>query len=176
MFTGAIFLPSQIGDLISVIRTSSKYTAPFEKPDKRTHVIVCGNLEIVSLRGFLREFYSPDHGMRTLLTHVVIIGYNEPEEELVSLMTDPVYANRVQYVKGSVMSFRSLQKAHLCSAAAAFVLASKISDVEPVEEDARTVMRCVSMRKYHSKLKIFAQVLLPRNKIHLENIGKNFLW
>jgi hypothetical protein len=171
MVIGAIFLPSQIGDLIELIRSSSKYSAPFEKQEDRTHVVVCGNLEIIALRGFLREFFASDHGTRTLLTHVVIVGSQEPEEDLVSLMTDPVYANRVQYIKGSVMSFRSLQKARLASASAAFVLASKISEVEPVEEDAMTVMRCVSIRKYHGKLKIFAQILLPRNKIHLEHIG-----
>lgn len=54
-------------------------------------------------------------------------------------------------------------------------MASRLSDVEPVEEDAKTVMRCVSLRKFHRKLKIYAQILLPRNKIHLEHLADQVL-
>jgi hypothetical protein len=110
MVIGAIFLPTQIGDLVSVINSSSAYTSPFSKPKDRTHVLVLGNLEIVALQGFLREFFSSDHGTRTLLTHVVLVAPDEPSEELKTLLTDPVYSNRVQYVKGSAMSFRTLKK------------------------------------------------------------------
>jgi hypothetical protein len=143
MIIGAVFLPTQIGDLMNLIRSSSKYTLPYVAVKGRHHVVIVGNLEIISLQGFLREFFSSDHGNRTLLTDVVILSSNEPSDELISLLTDPIYSNRVQYIKGTAMSFKSLRKAKVSNCTAAFVLASPISDVEPVEEDARTVMRCV---------------------------------
>jgi Calcium-activated BK potassium channel alpha subunit len=110
-----------------------------------------------------------------LTTDVILLNSSEPSAELESLLADSIYSNRVKYVKGSAMSFRSLGKAKAGTAKAAFVLASRISDCEPIEEDAKTVMRCVSLRKFHRSLKIFAQILLPRNKIHLENLADHIL-
>lgn len=143
MIVGAIFLPSQIGDLVGLIRSTSKYSTSFIPAKNRFHVVIVGNLEIVSLRGFLKEFFSVDHGTRTMKTHVVLLSPGEPSMELETLLSDPVYSNRVRYVRGSAMSFRSLQKVHLLRCSAAFVLASRLSQDEPVQEDAKTVMRCV---------------------------------
>jgi hypothetical protein len=55
-------------------------------------------------------------------------------------------------------------------------LASRLSDIEPVEEDAKTVMRCVALRKFHRKLKIYAQILLPRLFVPIIDIvGTRFI-
>ena len=175
MVVGAIYLPTQLSDLITLVRSQSQYNRSYRPSKGRSHVIVVGNLEIVALRGFLREFYSTDHGSKTLTTNVVLVNSYEPGSELEQLLADPIYSNRVKYVKGSAMSFRSLRKAKVESAKAAFVLTSRISDCDTIDEDAKTVMRCVSLRKFHRGLKIFAQILLPRNKVHLESLADNIL-
>ncbi|KAJ3345547.1 hypothetical protein HDU91_007319, partial [Kappamyces sp. JEL0680] len=36
-------------------------------------------------------------------------------------------------------------------------------------------MRCVSLRKFNRRIKLFAQVILPRNKIHLEGLADHIL-
>ena len=114
MIIGAIFLPTQISDLITLIRSQSDYRFSYKPLRGRQHVVVVGNLEIVSLRGFLREFYSADHGSKTLTTSVVMLASSEPTAELQALLADPIYSHRVQYIKGSCMSFKSLQKAKVC--------------------------------------------------------------
>ena len=111
MIIGAIFLPTQISDLIGLIRSQSDYRFSYKPLRGRNHIVIVGNLEIVSLRCFLREFYSSDHGSKTLITSVVMIAPNEPSTELQDLLADPIYSHRVQYIKGSCMSFKSLQKA-----------------------------------------------------------------
>lgn len=171
MIIGAIFLPTQLSDLITLLRSQSKYSRSFKPQKGRNHVVIVGNLEIVSLRGFLKEFYNSDHGSRTLTTSIIMLAPHEPSPDLEALLSDPIYVNRVQYVKGSATSFRHLQKAKVGTAKAVFVLASRISGSTPVEEDAKTVMRCVALRKFHRKLKIFAQIILPRNKVHLEDLA-----
>ncbi|KAJ3310632.1 hypothetical protein HDV04_004875 [Boothiomyces sp. JEL0838] len=175
MLVGAVYLPTQLGQLMDLIKSTSKYAAPFVPKSGRSHVVILGNLEITALRGFLREFFATDHGTLTLTTHVVLLAVDEPSEDLEALLSDPVYEHRVQYVKGSPMSFKAMKSAAVHLAKAAFVLASRISDVEPIEEDARTVMRCLSLRKFHPDLMIYAQILLPRNKTHLENIADQVL-
>lgn len=171
MIIGAIFLPTQLSDLITLLRSQSKYSRSFKPQNGRNHVVIVGNLEIVSLRGFLKEFFNSDHGSRTRTTSVIMLSPYEPSADLEALLSDPIYVNRVQYVKGSATSFRHLQKAKVGTAKAAFVLANRVSDSNPVEEDAKTVMRCVALRKFHRKLKIFAQIILPRNKVHLEDLA-----
>ncbi|KAJ3271957.1 hypothetical protein HDV01_006091 [Terramyces sp. JEL0728] len=171
MIIGAIFIPTQLSDLLAMIRNSSKFTKPYQFSENTRHVLVVGNLEVVALKGFLREFFSPDHGNSTMIMTVVLMAIDEPNEELLALLSDPVYSNRVKYIKGSPISFRSLQKARADVACASFILSSRISDISPVEEDAKTVMRCLSIRKFNKNIKIYAQILLPRNKIHLEGLG-----
>ncbi|KAJ3313026.1 erg10, acetyl-CoA C-acetyltransferase [Boothiomyces sp. JEL0838] len=171
MIIGAIFIPTQLSDLLAMIRNSSKFTKPYQFTDNTRHVLVVGNLEIVALKGFLREFFSPDHGNGTMIMTVVLLARDEPNEELLALLADPVYSNRVKYIKGSPISFRSLQKARADVACASFILASRISDISPVEEDAKTLFIDKSIRKFNKKIKIYAQILLPRNKIHLEGLG-----
>jgi hypothetical protein len=111
MIIGAIFLPTQISDLIGLIRSQSDYRFSYKPLRGRNHIVIVGNLEIVSLRCFLREFYSSDHGSKTLIISVVMIAPNEPSTELQDLLADPIYSHRVQYIKGSCISYKSLQKA-----------------------------------------------------------------
>jgi hypothetical protein len=170
MVVGATFLPPQINALVALANSTTKYGTPYITQPERFHIVICGNLEIVSLRVFLKEFYNIDHGSKTMNTTVVLLNASEPSPELITLMSDSLYSHRVEYVKGSATSFKSLQKVKLLEASGAFVLAVRNSDSDPAEEDAKNVMRCVALRKFNQKLKIFAQVLLPRNKIHLEHI------
>ena len=174
IITGLIFLPPKINELVTMVRNHSPYNRSFIPVRKRSHVVVAGNLEVVSLERFLREFYSADHGVLSTTTSVVILSPHDPSQELINLLSDPIYSGRVKLVKGSPMSVRSLEKVKLSLATAVFVLASRVSDCEPIEEDAKTVMRCVSLRKFNPNIKMFTQVLLPRNKIHLANLGIKF--
>ncbi|KAJ3270796.1 hypothetical protein HDV01_007418 [Terramyces sp. JEL0728] len=144
MLVGAVYLPTQLGQLMDLIKSTSRYSAPFVSKSGRSHVVILGNLEITALRGFLREFFAADHGTLTLTTHVVLLAVDEPSEDLEALLSDPVYEHRVQYVKGSPMSFKAMKSAG-------------------------------SLRKFHPDLMIYAQILLPRNKTHLENIADQVL-
>ena len=143
IITGLIFLPPKINELITMVRNHSPYNRSFVPVRKRVHVVVTGNLELVSLERFLREFYSPDHGPQSTTTSVVLLAPHEPSQDLINLMSDPIYSGRVRFVKGSTMSVRSLEKVKLSVATAVFVLASRISECEPIDEDSKTVMRCV---------------------------------
>ncbi|KAJ3000871.1 hypothetical protein HDV02_002334 [Globomyces sp. JEL0801] len=175
MVVGAIYIPAQLSELLALMSNVSKYAIPYESIGRQQHALLIGNLEIVSLRGFLREFFSSDHGTLTLTTKIVILAPDEPSAELEALLHDPVYSQRVQYVKGSAISFKALKKVKAENAVAAFILSSKVSDVSPVEEDSKTVMRCLALRKFQPKLIIYAQILLPRNKTHLEGLADHIL-
>ncbi|KAI8908406.1 calcium-activated BK potassium channel alpha subunit-domain-containing protein [Gorgonomyces haynaldii] len=166
MVVGAIYIPSSLADLLQLIRSTSKYTKPYQKQKSKQHIVIVGNLQVSAIRGFLKEFFSDDHGALASSTQIVMINPQEPSEELQSLMRDPVYSDRTRYIRGSTMSFRVLAKAHLHSASAAFVLSTPDPERSNVEEDAVT-----ALRKYSQSVKIYSQIIMPRNKIHLQGIA-----
>ncbi|KAJ3089535.1 Bifunctional dehydrogenase and ferrochelatase [Quaeritorhiza haematococci] len=223
MIVGAIYLPTAIADLMLLLRKKSKYSQPFVASRKsrgrtrgvegggvgvvngngddefegQSHVLVVGHLEINLLRDFLREFYCEDHGTETMNTKVVILNPWEPTNELVALLNNPVYVRRVQYVKGSPMSFHDLNKASAHTAKACFVLSSETygatgshSDLGVVsgvigaqntggggkvksaaEIDAQAVMRAMAIKKYEPMLPLHVQVILPEHKSHFDDLG-----
>ncbi|KAI8901501.1 calcium-activated BK potassium channel alpha subunit-domain-containing protein [Globomyces pollinis-pini] len=124
MVVGAIYIPAQLSELLALMSNVSKYAIPYESIGRQQHALLIGNLEIVSLRGFLREFFSSDHGTLTLTTKIVILAPDEPSAELEALLHDPVYSQRVQYVKGSAISFKALKKVKAENAVAAFILST----------------------------------------------------
>jgi hypothetical protein len=69
---------------------------------------------------------------------------------------------------------RSLQKAKVELARAVFILSSDYTDRNSAEVDSEAVMRALSLKKYHRKAKIFAQVVLPPNKEHFDCLGMLF--
>lgn len=166
MVVGAIFIPTNLSNLLTLINSKSAYTKPFQKSS--AHVVLAGNFEITSLRGFLREFFSGDH-LFSCGTSIVMLNPNEPDEELQMLLADPVYSDRVTYVKGSAISFRSFHKVRLMTAHAVFLFCNvtEYEDLTDAESDATTVMRALAMRKFRPDLTLFAQIIRPRSKIHL---------
>ncbi|KAJ8329775.1 hypothetical protein QVD99_004219 [Batrachochytrium dendrobatidis] len=175
MIVGAIFIPTSLSDLIMLIRSKSKYDRRYSQSSNQNHVLLVGHFDVANLRDFFREFFCEDHGHKTMNTQIVMLNPEEPNEELQALLTDPIYSSRTQYVKGSAMSFHSLHKVSASHAEAAFILSSRNRDADPVEEDAKSVMRALALRKYHDSLKVFAQILLPGNKTHLVQLADHTL-
>ena len=57
MIIGAIFIPKNLTDLLSLIRSQSAYLAPFKLASGYGHVVLVGDFEAVTLRAFLQEFF-----------------------------------------------------------------------------------------------------------------------
>ncbi|KAI8852305.1 hypothetical protein BC829DRAFT_440747 [Chytridium lagenaria] len=104
------------------------YLHGYKPHTKRDHVVVVGELEIHSVKDFLREFFCEDHGPSTMSTRVVMLNPEEPSEALKGLLVDPLYANRVTYVKGSTMNSHDLSKTKLENARACFILSANYAD------------------------------------------------
>ena len=73
MIAGALYIPTRLAELLSLIQHRSKYRHSYRSKDGQQHVIVTGSFEPSSLLEFLREFFCEDHGMDVLLTKVVIL-------------------------------------------------------------------------------------------------------
>jgi hypothetical protein len=76
---------------------------------------------------------------------VIILNPEEPSEDVKIIIDDPMYINRVQYVRGSALDSRSLEKVRIHEAKACFIFSSKYagSTRDVSDEDAQTVMRAL---------------------------------
>ncbi|KAH9271413.1 hypothetical protein BASA83_006505 [Batrachochytrium salamandrivorans] len=129
------------------------------------------NLGLSIFNTLFTRFFCEDHGYKTMNTQIVMLNPSEPGEDLQALLTDPIYSSRIQYVKGSTMSFHSLHKVSAELAEAAFILSSRNRDTDPVKRMPKA--SCVPW--FYGNLKIFAQILLPGNKTHLTHLADHTL-
>jgi hypothetical protein len=131
MFAFTMYIPTRLSELLTLISRKSKYTRPFTPHPGHSHVVVCGHFDFAAVQEFLREFFCLDHGLSAMRTQVVLLGWDEPNELLKTLLDDPRYHKRVQYVKGSATRFKDLEKVLASKADACFVLNDKISLHDP---------------------------------------------
>ncbi|KAJ2307148.1 hypothetical protein IWW55_001117 [Coemansia sp. RSA 2706] len=96
----ALAVPSRISRLVDLAINTSAFSKTVALPAATRHALVCGHIELDSIRQFLHEFFNADHGPNIFKTTIVILHTDEPTLEMKSLLRDPMYANRVFYVKG----------------------------------------------------------------------------
>ncbi|KAG9298343.1 hypothetical protein G9A89_002831 [Geosiphon pyriformis] len=167
---GLIFIPYSISELTILLRSKSPYDKAFRRISRQPHVIIITpTIELPSLRHFLKEFYSLAHGPGTINTKVVILNPVDPTERVKTFLSDPMYAHRVQYVRGSSLESRSLKKIRAKDAAAYFILAKKYTQ-QSESIDAENVLKAMALRKYDEGPKLYIQCILPENKIHFESL------
>jgi hypothetical protein len=66
---------------------------------------------------------------------------------MATLLMNPVYSIRITYIEGSALNDKALLKASAHTAAAVFVMANKFA-IRADEEDAKTVLQALSVRRF----------------------------
>ncbi|KAJ8104021.1 hypothetical protein POJ06DRAFT_10971 [Lipomyces tetrasporus] len=165
---GVLWLPKKLSNLIQLINSQSVYdrsVAPPASPEE-IYVVISGEPEVNEehLANFLNEFLHVDHGvMESINLKTTILRPIVPGAVLKHVLGDPSLASRVSYVTGTATSFNSLKKVQCHKAKAAFLLASRNMNEDEDEADAKQMMRALSLRKFNSSIRIFAEVHLREN-------------
>ncbi|KAJ2659823.1 hypothetical protein IW148_004087 [Coemansia sp. RSA 1199] len=172
----ALAVPSRISRLVDLALNTSSYTKTVALPTATRHALVCGHIEIESVRQFLHEFFNADHGPNIFKTTIVVLHTDEPSMEMKALLRDPAYANRVFYVKGAT-SLKALKRARVDLATCVYILTRKTSHGSGIDQDAETVLIALALNAFSapfvtrttdtSVLQVFAQTILPNSIAHL---------
>ncbi|KAJ2740690.1 hypothetical protein GGI20_005672 [Coemansia sp. BCRC 34301] len=180
----AFAVPSRVTRLVDLALKTSAYNKTVALPAASRHALICGNIELESIRQFLHEFFNADHGPNIFRTTIVILHNDEPSMEMKALLRDPAYANRVFYVKGKATSFKSLKRARIDLATCVYILARKHSHGSGISDDADTVLIALALNAFATsavtrrpngkstasllpKFQVYAQTLLPGSISHL---------
>jgi len=96
---------------------------------------------------------------------VVMLAPLEPSGPLEAMVTNPVFAEKVQYIKGNPLSTKDLLKAKVTQAHAVFVTTSQYSK-NPVRQDVSASLISKAIRKASPWSSVFVQVLDPGTRSH----------
>ncbi|KAJ2908987.1 hypothetical protein GGI21_002336 [Coemansia aciculifera] len=179
----ALAVPSRVTKLVDLALKTSAYNKTVALPAASRHALVCGNIELESIRQFLHEFFNADHGPNIFRTTIVILHNDEPNMEMRALLRDPAYANRVFFVKGRATNFKSLKRARIDLATCVYILTRKHSHGSGIEDDADTVLIALALNAFATSVvtrsadgkpvaaapqfQVYAQTLLPGSISHL---------
>ena len=153
-----------MSDVASSIKAKNLY-AKFDKKKASRHVIVCGHITAFTAQAFLKDFLHPDRGDSN--THVLFLHPTWPKTDLKNVLRS--YYTRVQYIAGSVLNSKHLQKSKLFSSSAVFILADKYTN-NPLEEDNGNLLRLVSIKNTTTEIPVIIQLLLGSSKKQVKNI------
>ena len=89
-----VVVPMQINRLTALITMQSKFRTRYKPSPLSKHVIVVGNVTNADLlRDFLLEFFHPERMSEG--TEVVVLGPEEPPEQVQSLLVNPIFDGKV---------------------------------------------------------------------------------
>ena len=148
----AAILPELV-DLITRYYASSQY-ARFDTSRVPRHVIVCGHVTATSAEDFLKDFLHPDRGDKQ--THVLFLHPERPDQDLKNVLR--TYYTRVQFLLGSVLKARDLNKAKILNSSAIFIIANKHTE-NPKDEDHANMLRVVSVKNTTDKVPVIIQLV-----------------
>ena len=139
--------------------------AKFDTTRVPHHVIVCGHITAFGADEFLKDFLHPDRG--DTQTHVLFLHPERPDPDLKNVIRS--HYTRVQYIVGSVLNCKDLQRAKIHTCRAVFIVADKLTNT-PLEEDNANLLRLVSVKNTTTNIPVIIQLLLSTSKKQVRNI------
>jgi hypothetical protein len=179
-----ILFSLEIENLINLYRMKMIGNPPYTPKINTFHVVITGNPSFSQLMSILRELFHEDHQdtihamwssssstttttysfgtNRHLQLHAVILGERKSKftKKLIQkIEADPIFAARVTFVAGNALRFEDLERTKILDAYAAFVFPDKLAG-DATKEDAKNIMRVLSIKRHVKKLNFSFRILV----------------
>uniref|UniRef100_A0A673J7E6 BK channel n=1 Tax=Sinocyclocheilus rhinocerous TaxID=307959 RepID=A0A673J7E6_9TELE len=162
---GLAMFARYVPEIAALILNRKKYGGSYNSTQGRKHIVVCGHITLESVSNFLKDFLHKDRD--DVNVEIVFLHNISPNLELEALFKR--HFTQVEFYQGSVLNPHDLARVKIESADACLILANKYC-ADPDAEDASNIMRVISIKNYHPKIRIITQMLQYHNKAHLLNI------
>uniref|UniRef100_A0A672RQX6 Calcium-activated potassium channel subunit alpha-1 n=1 Tax=Sinocyclocheilus grahami TaxID=75366 RepID=A0A672RQX6_SINGR len=167
---GLAMFASYVPEIIELIGNRKKYGGSYSAVNGRKHIVVCGHITLESVSNFLKDFLHKDRD--DVNVEIVFLHNISPNLELEALFKR--HFTQVEFYQGSVLNPHDLARVKIESADACLILANKYC-ADPDAEDASNIMRVISIKNYHPKIRIITQMLQYHNKIEEDTWQKYYL-
>ncbi|XP_058882358.1 calcium-activated potassium channel subunit alpha-1 isoform X10 [Acipenser ruthenus] len=162
---GLAMFARYVPEIAALILNRKKYGGIYNSTRGRKHIVVCGHITLESVSNFLKDFLHKDRD--DVNVEIVFLHNISPNLELEALFKR--HFTQVEFYQGSVLNPHDLARLKIEQADACLILANKYCP-DPDAEDASNIMRVISIKNYHPKIRIITQMLQYHNKAHLLNI------
>jgi len=167
-----IIIPKMTNELLEKMALQSVYMRAVYNPvTKRSkHILICGDVSSTSLLDFFQELFHEDHENVDL--SAVLLLPLPPTTEIILLLNNSKFFTSITYLEGSPLIDMNLHRAKAESAVAVFIMTNKFS-TRPDDEDAKTILLSLSIRRYISQYLnvnhklLCMQLICPQNRKHL---------
>ena len=106
-----VIVSKQTSELNELMKYNFKYKLPY-KGKNNDHVILIGNITPNSLFKFCKEFFHPDHKIRASMK-ILIVQEKEPEKDMISVLDNPRYEGKIQYMIGNIFKENVMKSAKI---------------------------------------------------------------
>uniref|UniRef100_A0A8D3CT97 Calcium-activated potassium channel subunit alpha-1 n=1 Tax=Scophthalmus maximus TaxID=52904 RepID=A0A8D3CT97_SCOMX len=167
---GLAMFARYVPEIAALILNRKKYGGSYNSTRGRKHIVVCGHITLESVSNFLKDFLHKDRD--DVNVEIVFLHNISPNLELEALFKR--HFTQVEFYQGSVLNPHDLARVKIESADACLILANKYC-ADPDAEDASNIMRVISIKNYHPKIRIITQMLQYHNKIEEDTWQKYYL-
>ncbi|XP_053125068.1 potassium channel subfamily U member 1 isoform X2 [Hemicordylus capensis] len=157
-------------ELVDILRNTKRYRGFYEGVKGRKYIVVCGDVNLLSVTAFLRDFLSQD--TEEVTTEIVFLGEEAPCVELETIFR--CYTAYTTFFEGSVMIYEDLQRIKMDQAEACLILADTCSP-QPFIEDTSNIMRVLSIKNHCPGTRVIVQIIQSSNKVYLPKLP-NWDW
>ena len=124
------------------LKLNSQYTKNYKEKKGIKHIILGGFFTKTSLLKFLSEFYHEDHKEKSANIKIVIIQSDFPSQEIQGVLLNPKFDNKLQYIKGDILSQKTLMKASAETASAVILKSDNNFSEELDKNDHFLILAC----------------------------------
>jgi hypothetical protein len=173
-----VVIPKQTNDLVQLLGLESEYAKKkYKARNDIPHIIITGNVTLVSLKSFCQELFHPDHGKQT--KHAVIINNELPNREMEKFLNEPENDKNLIYLEGDPMSNKDLIRADIGKAKACIIFNDKLSN-DPHSSDHQNLLLGIFIKKFvynynieesslNKNFRLCMQLVKSENKYHYFN-------
>lgn len=165
-----LVIPAKSSQLVTLLSSKSMYARRRYKLVQETpHIVITGTVSNIAAADFFQEFFHEDHGDQP--RHAVILLPYRPDPHMENLIRIPSIASNVFYIQGDPLQEKDLKRCQVEKAKAVIILCNKQSG-DASEEDAKTILRSMVIKKYlklHNAtnvVRLCMEILRPEGKTH----------
>ena len=165
-----VVVPEQTNEIISLSNAQTIYERRnyISSPDI-PYVVILGDIDLESLKGFCKEYFHKDHGER--YRHIVILRNKVPNENIVKFLNKKNNSKFIIYLQGDPMNKEDLLRADILNAKSCIIFTNKNSLVK-YNGDQQALLLAIFIKKfyYHNTLENYFKEnkFIPSNKKELK--------
>lgn len=168
ILTGIYMLPKKIESLtqawMELERSGYDNTNGFSQVTKHI-VVTIPHLDCNYVQDFLNEFYAHSKHQAYMC---VLLAPCELDPGMRNLLRIPLWSDRVLFIRGTALKDEDLDRAHMTSAKACFILSAR-NVREKKLSDQQTILRSWAVKDYAPEVPQYVQVFLAETKMHIEH-------